>query len=147
MPDVAAALVRDGVLSSEALTRALEAARDGDVASAALRLGLAPEGALVRTLARVHGYPGVDLSRSVVPASNLALIPAARCRALGVLPVSVGQGEVVLAMVDPSDRNAANEVRLLAGKRVLPHVVVRAAMVQVTLALGRGLSWRGADAP
>src|SRR5689334_19886343 len=114
MPDVAAALVRDGVLTPQALTRALDAAGDGDVASAALRLGLAPEGALVRTLARVHGYPGVDLSRSVVPASNLGVVPAARCRARGVVPVSIGAAEVVLAMADPGDQVAANEIRLLA---------------------------------
>jgi tetratricopeptide (TPR) repeat protein len=54
VPDVAAALARDGVLTPEALTRALGAARDGDVASAALRLGLATEGALVHALVRAE---------------------------------------------------------------------------------------------
>ena len=149
MPDVTAALAREGVLTPEALTRALDAALDGDVASVALRLGLAAEGALVRVLARVHGYPGVDLSRSVVPASNLSVVPAARCRARGVVPVSIGKGEVVLAMADPRDRVAANEIRLLTGRRVLPHVAVRAAIDRVVLVIEDDLqpAWRGQRAP
>jgi CheY-like chemotaxis protein len=149
MPDVAAALVREGVLTPDAVTRALDAARDGDVASAALRLGLAPEAALVRVLARLEGFPGIDLSRSVVPASNLRLVPPNRCRERGVLPVWIGEREVVLAMVDPRDRAALNEFRLLAGRRVLPYVAVRAAIYQVLYALVRGQIpvWRGPGAP
>ncbi|HET7826504.1 MAG TPA: response regulator, partial [Anaeromyxobacter sp.] len=149
MPDVAAALARDGVLTPAALTRALGAARDGDVASSALRLGLAAEGPLVRTLARVHGYPGVDLSRSVVPARNLSVVPAARCRARGVVPVSIGTSEVVLAMADPGDQVAINEMRLLTGRRILPHVAVRAAIDRVVLVIERDRepAWRGGRAP
>ncbi|HET9552894.1 MAG TPA: hypothetical protein VFP50_07990, partial [Anaeromyxobacteraceae bacterium] len=67
MADVAAHLVRSGVLPAESAARALAAAHDGDVASAALRLGLATEAALVRALSDLHGCPGVDLSKSVVP--------------------------------------------------------------------------------
>jgi hypothetical protein len=63
MPDVAAILVRDGVLSREAAGKALAAARDGDVASAALRLGFATEGAIVKARAlpasRIRRPPGL----------------------------------------------------------------------------------------
>jgi CheY-like chemotaxis protein len=149
MPDVAAALAREGVLAPEDLSRVLSAARDGDVASAALRLGVAPEAALVRVLARLYGYPGVDLSRSVVPASNLAVVSVDRCRSRGVLPVSIGDAEVVLAMVNPHDEGALSEVRLLTGKRVLPHVAVQAAIRRVVEAIARGgiAAWRGPGAP
>lgn len=149
MPDVAAALAREGVLASEDLSRVLSAARDGDVASAALRLGVAPEAALVRVLARLYGYPGVDLSRSVVPASNLAVVSVDRCRSRGVLPVSIGDAEVVLAMVNPHDEGALSEVRLVTGKRVLPHVAVQAAIRRVLEAIARGdlAAWRGPGAP
>ena len=113
MPDVAAALAREGVLAPEDLTRALDAARDGDVASAALRLGLAPKAALVRVLARVHGYPGVDLSRSVVPASNLGIVPANRCRA-GPPCVRARRASV---LARPGGACAAEPRRGLGGRR------------------------------
>ena len=62
--DLATALVQEGVLSADDVARALASARDGDVASAALRLGLADEGRLVRGVARAWECPGIDLSRS-----------------------------------------------------------------------------------
>ena len=80
MADLAAHLVRSGVLPADAASRALAAAHDGDVASAALRLGLATEGALVRALAELRGCPGVDLSKSVVPTGNLDVVAAGFCR-------------------------------------------------------------------
>src|SRR5512138_1213716 len=101
MPDVAAHLVRTGVLAPDAAARALAAARDGDVASAALRLGLAQEAVLARALADLHGCPAVEFSKSVVPTGNLEVITPAFCRQRRVLPVSVSRSELVLAMADP----------------------------------------------
>lgn len=146
------ALLREGVLDAEQITRALAAAKNGDVASSALRLGLAEEGALVRALAAAYGCPGIDLSRSVVPAANLGVVPAALCRRHGVLPVSLGQAGAVLAMAEPGDRQAIVAVRLRTGRQVLPHVAVRVAIERVLTTLqGAGSTplktWRGPRAP
>lgn len=152
VPDVTIALLQEKVLDAQQMARALAAAKGGDVGSSALRLGLADEAALVRALAVAYGCPGVDLSRSVVPAANLAVVPVALCRRHGMLPVSIGQAGVVLAMADPGDRQAIVAVRLRTGRQVLPHVAVRAAIEDVLLALERAGSrpakaWRGARAP
>jgi len=152
MADMAAALVRQGVLSPDAASRALAAARDGDVASAALRLGLADENTLVRALAKANGCPGVDLSRSVVPLRNLEVVAADFCRERRVLPVSVGRSEVVLAMIDPEDYAAADEVRYTTGRKVLRYVALGAAMTRVLDGLSQARArgspgWRGENAP
>lgn len=152
MADVAAALIRQGVLSPDAASRALAAARDGDVASAALRLGLADENTLVRALAKAHGCPGVDLSRSVVPLKNLEVVAADFCRERKILPVSVGRSEVVLAMIDPEDYAAADEVRYTTGRKVLRYVSVGAAITRVLDGLSQARAsgspgWRGEYAP
>jgi CheY-like chemotaxis protein len=152
MADLAAQLVRAGILSPDAAARALAAAHDGDVASAALRLGLAAEGALVRALAEQHGCPGVDLSRSVVPTANLDAIAPAFCRQRRVLPVSVGKAELVLAMSDPEDYALADEVRFVTGRAVLRYAAVPAALERAVDALvrerARGApAWRGPGAP
>lgn len=150
--DVTVSLLREKVLDAEQIARALAAAKGGDVASSALRLGLAEEGALVRALAAAYGCPGIDLSRSVVPSANLAAVPSALCRRHGMLPVSIGQAGAVLAMAEPGDRQAIVAVRLRTGRQVLPHVAVRAAIERVLAALeGTGTSavkaWRGPRAP
>jgi len=152
MPDLARQLVRSGVLPADAAARAIAAAHDGDVASAALRLGLAEEGALVRALADVHGCPGVDFSRSVVPVTNLEAVAPGFCRQRRVLPVSMGKAELVLAMADPEDYALADEIRFVTGRKVLRYVAVPAAIERALDGLvrerTRGVpAWRGPAAP
>jgi CheY-like chemotaxis protein len=151
MPDVAGHLVRTRVLPPDHAARALAAAHDGDVASAALRLGLASEAALTKALAEVHGCPAVDFSKSVVPAANLDVIAPGFCRQRRVLPVSVSRSELVLAMAHPEDHALADEVRFVTGRTVLRYVAVPAAIERTLDALvrerGRGAPWRGPQAP
>ncbi len=152
MPDVAVALLQEKVLDAEQVARALVGPKRGDVASSALRLGLADEAAIVRALVRAYDCPGVDLSRSVVPVANLVVVPPAVCRRHGILPVSIGQAGVVLAMANPADRQALAVVRLRTGRQVLPHVAVGAAIEDALAVLegtgGRAAKgWRGARAP
>lgn len=152
MADIAAHLVRSGVLPAEVAARALAATHDGDVASAALRLGLADEAALVRALADLHGCPGVDLSKSVIPTANLDVVAHGFCRQRRILPVSVGKAEVVLAMADPEDYALADELRFVTGRKVLRYAAVPAAIERAIDGLVRerqrfAPAWRGADAP
>jgi CheY-like chemotaxis protein len=152
MADLAAYLVRTGTLAPGAAARALAAAQDGDVASAALRLGIVSEPALARALADFHGCPAVDFSKSVVPTANLDVVPAAFCRQRRVVPVSVSRAELVLAMADPDDSALADEVRFVTGRAVLRYVAPAAAVERTVDALARekargGLAWRGEQAP
>jgi CheY-like chemotaxis protein len=152
MADVAAYLVKSGTLTAQAAAQALAAAQDGDVASAALRLGLASEGALVRALIDSSDCPGVDLSRSVIPVTNLAIVSHAFCRQQRVLPVSVGKAELVLAMADPENVALADELRFVTGRKVLRYAAVPAAIERAIEGLARekqrfAPTWRGAQAP
>src|SRR5512145_1296940 len=103
MADLASYLVRTGTLAAGAAARALAAAKDGDVGSAALRLGLVSEPALARALADLHGCPAVDFSKSVVPTTNLDAVEPPFCRRHRCLPVSISRSELVLAMANPED--------------------------------------------
>jgi len=148
MGDLARALVQEGVLSPEAASRALAAARDGDVASAALELRLAEEWALVRTVARLRECPGVDLSQSVIPTGNLAVVSADFCLDHRLVPMTIGRAEIVLAMADPDDLPAADEVRFLTGKKVLRYAAVGTAVLRAVDGLVRArregaAAWRG----
>jgi CheY-like chemotaxis protein len=152
MADVAAYLIRTGTLTAQAAGKALAAAQDGDVASAALRLGLATEAALVRALVELHDCPGVDLSRSVIPTANVGVVSHAFCRQQRVLPVSVGRAELVLAMADPENVTLADELRFVTGRKVLRYVAVPAAIERAIDGLLRekqrfGTTWRGQQAP
>jgi CheY-like chemotaxis protein len=152
MADLAAHLVKSGILTPDGAARALAAALDGDVGSAALRLGLVPEASLARALADLHGCPAVDFSKSVVPTANLEVVAAAFCRQRRVLPVSVNRTEIVLAMADPDEYGLADEVRFVTGRSVLRYAAVPAAIERTLDGLlrerNRGQpAWRGPQAP
>jgi CheY-like chemotaxis protein len=152
MADLAAHLVRSGVLPPAGAARALAAAYDGDVASSALRLGLVAEAALAKALADLHGCPAVDFSKSVVPTPNLEVVPPEFCREHRCLPVSISRSELVLAMADPEDYGLADEVRFVTGRTVLRYAAVPAAIERTLEALLRERSrgrttWRGHQAP
>jgi CheY-like chemotaxis protein len=152
MADLAAQLVQTHVLTPDAAARAIAAAGDGDVASAALRLGVASESALAKALADFHGCPAVDFSKSVVPTANLDVVAAGFCRQRRILPVSVGRGEMVLAMADPENHALADELRFVSGRNVLRYIAVPAAIERAIDAVAREkargvLAWRGAQAP
>ena len=153
MADLTRVLVQDGVLTAEDAVRASQAARHGDVASAALELRLADEAALVRGMARAYECPGIDLSRSAVPAAWLDAAGGAEfCREHRVLPVNVGRSELALAMADPDDLATADEVRFLTGKKVLRYAAVGSAITRALDGIERarvaGLpAWRGEHAP
>jgi CheY-like chemotaxis protein len=153
MADLSRVLVQAGVLSSEDAGRASKAAHGGDVASAALELRLADEAALVRGMARAYECPGIDLSRSAIPVAWLDAAGGAEfCRDHRVLPVNVGRSELALAMANPDDLAAADEVRFLTGKKILRYAAVGTAIVRALDGLESARAaghpaWRGEDAP
>lgn len=153
MADLARVLVEDGTLTRPQADRAVKAARGGDVASAALELKLADEAALVRGMARAHECPGIDLSRSAIPVGWLDAAGGAQfCREHRVVPVAVGRSELALAMADPDDLAAADEVRFLTGKKILRYAAVGTAVVRALDGIERARvtgaqAWRGERAP
>lgn len=152
MADLPAILTREGVLTPGAVAKALAAAPNGDIASGALLLGLATEAALVRALTLAYGCPGVDLSKSIVPTANLSALSADWCRSRGVLPVTVGRGELVLAMGNPENLAIADEARFITGRKVLRYAAVAVAVDRVLEALQRlrregAPAYRGPGAP
>jgi len=147
-------LVERGVVSPEAVMRAEAAAERGGtrLCSELLAAGEASEGALVAILAERHGWPGVDLSRSEIPAEALRLVPPRVALADNILPLSTEGGRLHLAVADPdgSDRVLA-EVRFVTGMEISPYVAVEGALRKTIVEAYDGLAqgapaWRGAEA-
>ncbi|HEX7488319.1 MAG TPA: response regulator [Anaeromyxobacteraceae bacterium] len=153
MVDVLPVLIEEGVLTPQQAARAVKAARGGDVASAALELKLADEGALVRAVARAHQCPGIDLSRSAIPVAWLDTVGGAQfCRDHRLVPVAVGRSELAVAMADPDDLASAEAVHFITGKEVLRYAAVGTAVVRALAGIERARAagvpgWRGDRAP
>jgi type IV pilus assembly protein PilB len=83
------------------------------------------EAQLVAALADQIGLPFVDLTEQVIDGSAVALVPATVCRRHVVLPIGYQDGRLVLAMADPANVFALDDVRSLTGLEPRPVVATR----------------------
>jgi type IV pilus assembly protein PilB len=87
--------------------------------------GALSEAQLVEALAGQIGLQFVDLSEYSVDGSAVALVPATVCRRHTVLPIGHADGRLVLAMADPGNVFALDDVRSLTGLEARPVVATR----------------------
>ncbi len=126
-----ALLVRSGSLSDGQLETALEAQRRsgerlGDVV---VRMGFCGEEPVAQALAAQLGLPYQPPPLVPDPAS-VALVPEGLARRRLVLPLGLGAGrEIRVAMSDPLDLGALDDVQFRTGRRVDAVVVSPAALL------------------
>ena len=120
-------LVAAGVLSEEQLRDALDALRQHGrrerLGEAVVRLGLAEEADVADAVARQLRLERVDVRRMSPPAEALERVPSYLAERHDVLPLAVDDDVLVLATSDPSDTSALDDIRLVAGVRVVQPVV------------------------
>jgi type IV pilus assembly protein PilB len=87
--------------------------------------GIVTEVELAEALAEAYGLNAVDLVTYPVDAAAAAKIPAALARRHRVLGISIDDDEIVVAVSDPGDVLALDDVRAATGLSVRPVVAAR----------------------
>jgi type IV pilus assembly protein PilB len=87
--------------------------------------GVLSETQLVAALAAQIGLPFVDLSETPIDPTAAATVPSAVCRRHVVLPIGYQEGRLLLAMADPANVFALDDVRSLSGMEPRPVVATR----------------------
>lgn len=88
--------------------------------------GVLTEGQLVAALAAQIGMDFVELGDVAVDGSAVALVPGTVCRRNMLLPIGFEGGRLVVAMVDPANIIALDDVRRISHLDVKPVVATRA---------------------
>ena len=96
--------------------------------------GVLTESQLVSALATQIGLRFVDLSEFPVDGSAIGRVPGAVCRRHAAIPVGFEDGKLLVAMADPANVFAVDDIRSLTGLDVKPVVATRA---DVTAAIDR----------
>jgi CheY-like chemotaxis protein len=120
-------LLQQKVVTSGELDQLLEKQRRSPgtrLASAAAASGKPDDLDLLRALSEQLGVPAIDLSQVVVPLGNLRLVPLDVAKQYLILPFSVKDNEMWLAMADPHDRRVIDEIEFVTGKNVSPYVAL-----------------------
>ncbi|HHV63078.1 MAG TPA: Flp pilus assembly complex ATPase component TadA [Firmicutes bacterium] len=115
-------LVELGVIDQGQLNRALEVQRKtGErLGTVLVRLGYARQDDILRVLETQLDIPRVDIDRYVVSPEVIGLVPESLARRHKVFPVELRDGALTLAMADPLDVFAIDDVRIAAGYDIRP---------------------------
>jgi type IV pilus assembly protein PilB len=77
--------------------------------------GIITEAELVRTLANQVGLEFIDLGDRVVDPSVASLVSEALARRYQAIPVAWEDGRLIVAMADPSNVFAVDDIRAMTG--------------------------------
>jgi type IV pilus assembly protein PilB len=120
-------LLDDGLISAEQLEAAAgEQSRAGrSLGRVLVDLGIVTESQLVAALATQIGLPFVDLSDYPVDGAAVAAIPDTVARRYTALGIGFEEGRIVVAMADPANVIAVDDIRSLTGREVKPVVATK----------------------
>ncbi len=110
-------LILRGVMPIESLDSMMPADEESTVRDL-LDRGVLTEVQLASARAALAGLPFVELLDFAVDSRAVSLVPAAVCRRYGVLPISFSGDYLILAMIDPGNVFAVDDVRSIARQQV-----------------------------
>jgi type IV pilus assembly protein PilB len=125
-------LVADGLISREQLQRALEEQKHSNekIGTLLVRQGLITEDQLIGFLSRQYGIPSITLSQLDIDPEVLRLVPAQIARKYEVLPITRLGNTLTLAMADPTNVFALDDVAFMTDLQVMPVVASQGAIRQ-----------------
>jgi len=134
-------LVRENLISPQNLREALDYQREhgGRLSFNLVKLGLVSDDMITAVLSRQYGIPSVNLELFNIEPGVLRLIPQEVAQKHSVLPLSRVGATLTLAMVDPTNVFALDDVKFMTGLNVEP-VVVAEGSVQQAIAKYYGTS-------
>jgi type IV pilus assembly protein PilB len=134
-------LVRENLLSAQQLREALDYQRNhgGRLGFNLVKMGLVSDDMITAVLSRQYGVPSVNLELFDIEPSVIRLIPQEVAQKYSVLPLSRVGASLTLAMVDPTNVFAMDDIKFMTGLNIEP-VVVSEASVQEAIAKYYGSS-------
>ena len=126
-------LLEQGLISEDMLAQALdEQQKDGKrIGSTLMKLGFVKEEELLKALSKHFGIESVDLREYELDESLLKLIPSDIAGKYLVVPVNRFGHTITLAMINPGDVAAVEDIQFATGFEVVPVVASEDAILEI----------------
>lgn len=126
-------IVAERLITSEELNQALaEQKRTNEkLGPLLIRLGLVSEEQLVHVLSSQYGIPTVTLSEITIDPRLLELVPAWVAKKYEMVPVERTNGTLTLAVADPTNLSALDDLAFMTGLQVVPTIAPLSAIRRV----------------
>src|SRR5215210_3257615 len=123
-------LVRENLISPQHLRQALDYQREhgGRLGFNLVKLGIVSDDMITAVLSRQYGIPSVNLELFHIDDTVLRLIPQEVAQKYSVLPLSRVGATLTLAMVDPTNVFAMDDIKFMTGLNIEPVVVSEASV-------------------
>ena len=123
-------LVKEGIIKQEQLTSALAEQKKtkGRLGSCLVRLGFVTDEDVTTFLSRQYGVPSINLTYFEVDTSVIKLVPEETARRYEVLPLSRVASSLTIAMVDPTNVFAMDDIKFMTGFNIEPVVASETAI-------------------
>src|SRR5512146_1616362 len=124
-------LVKEKVISQQQLEQALKAQRDNGsrLGSALVKLGFLTEEDVTNFLSRQYGVPAINLSYFEIDQAVVKLVPFETAKRYQILPLSRVGASLTIAMVDPTNVFAMDDIKFMTGFNIEPVVASETAIM------------------
>jgi type IV pilus assembly protein PilB len=123
-------LLRSKLITPDQLDAALKSQREegGKLGEALVRVGVVTENDITETLSQQFGVPSIDLANFEIDPAVIKIVPGDVARKYGVLPVNKTGATLTIAMGDPTNVFAMDDIKFMTGYNVEPVVASEVAL-------------------
>ncbi|MGB4441715.1 MAG: ATPase, T2SS/T4P/T4SS family [Coriobacteriia bacterium] len=117
-------LMRAGIITERQLTDALEVhkATGSPLGRVLVDLGYATQGGILSVMAKQIGIPYIDFSVKHPDANAIAIVPKDLATRYTLMPVEIVNDELIVAMADPQNVLALDDLRIITGYEIKPAI-------------------------
>jgi type IV pilus assembly protein PilB len=125
-------LVRNKLIDEKQLAKALEEQKSsgGRLGASLVKLGYLKEEDLAAFLSRQYGVPSINLSEFEIDESVIKLVPTEVVQKYQLIPVNRAGATLIVAMADPSNIFAIDDLKFMTGYNVEVVVAAEASIKQ-----------------
>src|SRR6187431_2107905 len=125
-------LLKEKRISAEQLQEALNYQRTngGKLGANLVKLGYVKDDEITALLSKQYGVPSIALGQFDVDATVVKLVPAETAQKYQIIPLSRSGATLTIAMTDPTNVFAMDDIKFMTGYNVEPVVASETAVVE-----------------
>src|SRR3954447_14226898 len=127
-------LVKEKILSPEQLEQALKAQKESGgkdrLGSVLVKLGLLSDEDVTNFLSRQYGVPAINLNYFEIDPAVVKLVPHETAKRYQILPLSRVGASLTIAMVDPTNVFAMDDIKFMTGFNIEPVVASETSILE-----------------
>src|SRR5262249_33211248 len=127
-------LVKEKIITPEQLEKALRAQKEAGstarLGSTLVQLGFVSDEEVTNFLSRQYGVPAINLQYFEIDPSVVKLIPEETAKRYQILPLSRVGASLTIAMVDPTNVFAMDDIKFMTGFNIEPVVASPPAIAE-----------------